>query len=134
MCCGSNGRVTVSGHGDPEQLEGKRSRGEARDRVRLGTQTSVDSLRSRRVRDWLRLRHKGSRGADDDGDLGGLVGDSGLAGFGVDGGGSGSGSRGLLTVDDTNAGAGGLVVLVLVQDGLGAEVIFVDEDTGREHS
>jgi hypothetical protein len=131
MCCGTDGRVAVSGHGDPEQLEGERSRGRAGDRVRLGTQTSVDSLRSRRVRDWLRLRHEGGRGADGDRGLGGLVGDSDLLVVVAEDG--GSGSRSLLAVEDASAGSGSLVVHVLVGGSLEVEVILVDEDTGSEH-
>jgi hypothetical protein len=127
----SNGRVAGSHHRDPEQLEGERSSGRARNRFRLRTEASVDSSRGRRLGDGLRLGDEHGRGADVDRSVGGLVGDSDLLVVVVDGG--GSGSHELVAVDGAIAGSGSLVVHVLAGGGLGVEVVLVDVDAGGEH-
>jgi hypothetical protein len=113
--------VARSGHRDPKHLPGDRNRGRAIDRLRLRSQTSVDMSRDRRVGDRFGLRY-GSRGeVGCSRDL--LV----LAG------GRGGGPSVLGAGGSASAGSRGVVVVGVVDELLGLEIVLVDVDASREH-
>lgn len=128
---GSDGRVTGSHHGSPDQLEREGDSWRASDGLGLGALTGVDAVRGRRLGDRKGLGDGGGSLVV----LGGtsslvLVGGiSDLVVFGAIGGGR-DGSHGL-GIGGTSSS--GLVVVVLLGGSSRVQIVLNNEDAGGEH-